>query len=201
MHEKIKEFLETQNKTERERYEKEKQKTLMELGLYEREYDPLIGFCHTENDNKTLKIHLKNDDIKVGDKISVKSNGELVQVIVDKIQSNNNYIDFPFYEPGKNGSIGRNYRKKPIEVTDEEYEKIKKNSKTKAISSDNLIANILIIIAWIIFIVGIIAGISLWISTEEITLALPYWCISFISGTMFLGFAEIIKLLEAIKNK
>lgn len=32
-------------------------------------------------------------------------------------------------------------------------------------------------------------------------MAMKYWLAAFISGTVFLGFAEIIKLLEEIKNK
>ena len=65
--------------------------------------------------------------------------------------------------------------------------------------------------AWIIFIGGLIAGIVLgnvdvsysYYTYKEFSfaIALTYWAISFISGMVFLGFAEIIQLLSDIKEK
>lgn len=78
----------------------------------------------------------------------------------------------------------------------------------------NPVATALTIIAWVIFIVGFVAGIVLgneevvhgtyhtYTTTEfSFAVALIYWCVSLVSGTTFLGFAEIIKLLDAIKKK
>lgn len=105
------------------------------------------------------------------------------------------------------------YNKKAIEVTDEEYEQILKVSKEESTiqTGANKIATALTIIAWIVFIGGIVAGIALgtvkthgeyYSHTEfSVSIALTYWSISLISGTLFLGFAEVIKLLSAIKNK
>jgi len=94
----------------------------------------------------------------------------------------------------------------------EEYEQIKNNP---AISSDlaktNIVATILTIIAWVTFIGGFIMGIvygnveieGYYSDYTEFSfqVAFIYWAVSFISGMMLLGFAEIIKLLEDIKNK
>ena len=103
------------------------------------------------------------------------------------------------------------YKMVPIDVTDEEYEEIKKYLKIKVETENNPIASALTVIAWILFIGGFVAGIALgmvevegyYYSHTEFSFAVAfiYWCIALISGTMFLGFAEIIKLLDAIKNK
>lgn len=105
------------------------------------------------------------------------------------------------------------YQKVPIEISDEEYkllretcvEEKKKNANLEDIN--NTVASALCVIAWIIYIVAFIAGIGFGIDAAEyysefnFIVALIYWVIGLISGTMFLGFAEIIKLLEAIKRK
>ena len=68
---------------------------------------------------------------------------------------------------------------------------------------NNAVANVLIVIAWIIYIVGLLNGCIDASSEDEFVWSVAWscWKSAFISGTMFLGFAEIIKLLEAIKNK
>lgn len=169
MHDKIKEFLDAKKAEERRKFEESKQKTLIELGLFEKEYAPELGeynpIEYNEWDATTCKWYKKTG-----------------------------YIS----------------------VTDEEYEEIKKYSKKDETSLSNPVAIALTVIAWIIFIGGFIAGIAF--GTVEVTrgvyytytytdtefsfkIALIYWCASFISGTMFLSFAEIIKLLDAIKRK
>ncbi len=100
------------------------------------------------------------------------------------------------------------FKKVPIKITSEEYEKFKKINFNSTVKRINPVAIILEIIAWLIFIGGFIAGMSL-ASVEtawshyyfSFEIALTYWAISFISGTVFLGLAEIIKLLNDIKNK
>lgn len=77
----------------------------------------------------------------------------------------------------------------------------------------NTVAIVLRVIAWITYIGGFIAGIIL--AQVEIpseysfldpttafswTIALTYWAGSLISGTIFLGFAEIIDLLQGALN-
>ena len=78
-------------------------------------------------------------------------------------------------------------------------------------SYTNPIVIIFKIIAIITFVLGFFGGlifgnqpvISLYSSRTEFSfaVALTYWAVSFISGLMFLGFAEIIQLLQDIKNK
>ncbi len=102
----------------------------------------------------------------------------------------------------------RYYKNAPIEVTDEEYEEILKFSKDEG---GNVIAKVLTCIAWIVFVGGFLVGIALGNVEVEgyysyhkefsFAIAFGYWCTSFISGMVFLGFAEIIKLLNDIKNK
>ena len=80
-------------------------------------------------------------------------------------------------------------------------------------TGQNAIAGLLRVIAWITFIGGFFAGIALanveipytYISgsyTEfSFPLALAYWAGFFVSGTVFLGFAEIIQLLQQLIDK
>ena len=51
------------------------------------------------------------------------------------------------------------------------------------------------------FIYGIYIGSEYYVDEFSFSLAFISWIITLISGMTFLGFAEIIKLLEAIKNK
>lgn len=73
---------------------------------------------------------------------------------------------------------------------------------------ENAIAKLLEAVAWVIFIggflLGCIMGSSLgygYRSSFSIVPALICWASAFISGISFLGFAEIIKLLDEIKKK
>ena len=136
--------------------------------------------------------------------------------LFEKVYSENNAysIEYPWSEWDSENSINKYYKKIPMEITDEEYEEVKKYSKKPVILGENPIATALTVIAWILFIGGFIAGIALgtvevergyyytYTDTEfSFAVAFVYWCASLISGTMFLGFAEIIKLLTDIKNK
>ena len=163
MDERLKKFLDTKKNDEIKRYEKEKQKALVDAGLYEKVYSP-----------------------------------------------NNSYDrEYPFYDQ----NTRKYYKRVPIKITNEEYQELKKyTTKTNADSEPdkNTIASVLTFIAWTIFIFGFIAGIAFG-NTEtgrryhekefSFAIAAIYWCLSFISGTVFLGLAEIIKLLDSIKKK
>lgn len=65
---------------------------------------------------------------------------------------------------------------------------------------NNSIANALGIIGKVTIILGIISCI-LWLFSEEYTLSISFLAASIVSGCTFLGFAEIIQLLQDIKNK
>lgn len=170
MHEKLKSFLDAQKEAEVKAYEARKHETLVDLGLYEREYSPSGKYSE----------------------------------------------EYPFCEWDVDRHASIYFKKVPIEITDEEYQEVKKYAKTedKENGAKNPVAVALTIIAWIIFIGGFISGIALgWVEVEmgrefvrtysefSFESAFVYWCTSLISGTVFLGFAEIIKLLTAIKRK
>lgn len=94
----------------------------------------------------------------------------------------------------------------------EEYERIKKDPMlARDLEKNNIVATILTITAWVIFIAGFVAGIlcgNVEIegyyrhSTEfSFQIAFTYWATAFISGMIFIALSEIIKLLEDIKHK
>lgn len=160
MNENVKAFLDKKKEEERAKQEKERNKVLIDLGLYEKEY--------SESDSYSNEYPLSE---------------------WDSVTQTNVY-----------------YRNVPYEVTDEEYEQIKKYAAKNDNESDectNVVVNVLSVIAWIIYIGGLITGCVLAGDGYDFkwSVAWLYWCAAIISGTMFLGFAEIIKLLEAIKNK
>ena len=99
------------------------------------------------------------------------------------------------------------YKKVPVEITDEEYEQLKAvcGQPEKADKKNNVVATVLTCIAWLIYIGGFIFG---CIEGDEMgryefafDMAFPYWLATLIFGTMLLGYAEIIKLLQGIKDK
>ncbi len=129
--------------------------------------------------------------------------------------TNTGTAEYSLYEWNNTEKKTYYYKQVPIEVTDEEFKEIKywrniakDGSNT---NNENTIATCLTVIAWILFIGGFIAGIALgnveaegyYRSHTEFSfgIALIYWSISLISGLLFLGFSEVIKLLTAIKNK
>lgn len=127
------------------------------------------------------------------------------------------------YEWDAKSGTSNYYKKVAIEVTDEEFEEIKKTvdeynevqgtSYTEA--PRNNVATALKVIAWLVYIGGFIAGIALAFVDESVeglyrtylktvfsfSNAFSYWCIAFGCGTLFLGLSEIINLLNDIKNK
>ena len=138
--------------------------------------------------------------------------------LYEKVYSPDNKcsVEFCLSEWDEENYVSKYYKKVPIEITDEEYREVEKYAKKEATedASKNPVAVALTIIAWFIFIGGFIAGIVLGIIEVEngyyntyaetgfsFIIAFAYWCISLVSGIMFLGFAEIIKLLNAIKRK
>ncbi len=133
---------------------------------------------------------------------------------VKEYSPDNKYSEeFSLYDRDENRET-KYYKKVYCDVTDEEYQEIKKYSKRKEDIKTNSVAKALTVIAWFVYISGFIAGIALgtvevergtyytYTDTEfSFTIAFIYWCVSFVSGTIFLGFAEIIKLLDAIEKK
>lgn len=158
MNEKLKEFLDAKKEAEQKKYEEEKQKTLIELGLFEKVYSP--------DDNYSEEYSCCE---------------------WDSANSTNKY-----------------YKKVTVEITDEEYQEVKKYSDLKNNDNDkNPIATILKVIAVIVYIAGFIASFFLGVDRygDISAMVMVWWIVFFISGTIYLGFAEIIQLLEDIKKK
>lgn len=140
----------------------------------------------------------------------------LSEGLFEKVYSDKDYYDpeYPESEWDNENQSAKYFKKVPIEITDSEYEILKNFSKSEEKKENNAVALALKVIAWIIMIGGFIAGIVLgnvevtkgyyytYTDTEfSFTIALTYWAVSLISGIFILGFSEIIKLLNAIKNK
>mgnify|MGYP006998038821 FL=1 len=121
--------------------------------------------------------------------------------------------EYPDYEYDQETKEGRYFKKIPINVTDEEYEEIlkycKQSDNTTPVNKENKVAKVLTGIAYAIFIIGAILGFAMGYTKNipedtyyfSFAVAVAWWCVSFIGGMFMLGFAEIIKLLNAIKNK
>lgn len=121
--------------------------------------------------------------------------------------------EYPDYEYDQETKEGRYFNKIPINVTDEEYEEIlkycKQSDNTTPVNKENKVAKVLTGIAYAIFIIGAILGFAMGYTKNipedtyyfSFAVAVAWWGVSFIGGMLMLGFAEIIKLLTAIKNK
>lgn len=156
MHEKVKEFLEAKKSEERKVFEEKKQKKLIELGLFEKEYAP--------------------EGIKTS------------------------YSDYPENEYDTTTNSSKWYKKVAIDVTDEEYAEILKHTGIKESGNNtNGVATVLTSIAWIVYFAGFIG--SFILMNESVVAGFVGLFSTVISGTMFLGFAEIIKLLDKISKK
>ena len=119
----------------------------------------------------------------------------------DNVENN----EYNCYEYDHLNQMSRYFKKVPIEVTDEEYEQIKKyamQTEKNESKHKNTIATILSVMAWIAYIAGFILGIVLGNDFyNDSFIMLIYWISGFVVGTIYLGFAEVIKLLSEIKNK
>ena len=124
--------------------------------------------------------------------------------LCEKIYSpdNKKSIEYNYEEWDSNNQISRYYKIIPIEVSDEEFDEIKKAYEfAKLDNNENIYTSAIItalrVIAWIIFIVGVIVGFI----SGVLEIGLTCCAVSIISGATFLGIAEIISLLYDIKNK
>lgn len=75
-------------------------------------------------------------------------------------------------------------------------------------NNKNSIASTFRVIAWLIFIGGFLSGLLFGYtdygyrySEFSFTLAMIYWVSAFVSGMVFLGFAEVISLLQELVNQ
>ncbi len=124
---------------------------------------------------------------------------------------NYDYNEYDCYFYDEQTGFTKRYKRIPIEVSDEEYQEILKYSDDKPLIPDNsnIIATILKVFAWIVFIGGFILGcvcgnveVGYYYSRTEfsIAIAMVYWGVSFAAGFSMLAFAEILDLLQKINN-
>lgn len=92
------------------------------------------------------------------------------------------------------------YKMQAIDVTDEEYEEICYYSQAAYKNTENTVAQILVGIGVVIFAFGFLYGLLIVSVTDFLAIILA-WISSFAIGMVFIGFAEIIKLLQKIANK
>ena len=108
------------------------------------------------------------------------------------------------------------YAKMPLELSDEEYESLKRleESETQDSNDDGELGYltgralqfIAIAIYILVFISGIVSGVSMNfdVFNESVNVnfswgaALVVWVMTFVSGTVILGFAKVVQLLSAI---
>ena len=112
--------------------------------------------------------------------------------------------EFSYTETDPNTQETKYYNKVAIDVTDEEFEEIKRaleSAEGEIPRDENAIADFIKAIGVLLYIAGVIAGFAIGSETESFVMGLLYFVVAFISGTSFLGFSEIINLLNDIKNK
>lgn len=96
----------------------------------------------------------------------------------------------------------RPYKAIPIEITDEEYEQVKKYAVKPPIilPKPNVIAKILQGVGICAYVLGLFCGMSFQ-SNGLLSFAITVWAIAAIGGTILLGLSEIVKLLQNIRDK
>jgi len=65
---------------------------------------------------------------------------------------------------------------------------------------ENIVGNTIKVVAWIIFVAGVIGGFVIAVS-ETFTTAIIVWVATIVIGTLLLGFSEVIKLLQQLVDK
>lgn len=112
--------------------------------------------------------------------------------------------EYPENEYDQERQTIRYFKKVAIEVTDEEYEQIKKYAVKPPIflPKPNVIAKILLGVGICVYGLGFIGGMQLQSAAEELlSLAIIVWAIAAVGGTILLGLSEIVKLLQNIRDK
>ena len=114
--------------------------------------------------------------------------------------------EYPYMMPTEDGETKR-CKIIPIELTVEDIEKIENYVNIETTTNndeENGIAAAIRVIAVLIYIVGLICGFFFGSTVDyEFSwgVAIIYWCAFAVSGTIMLGFSEIINLLHKINLK
>lgn len=122
---------------------------------------------------------------------------------------------YPETEWNSVSGIPKYYKKVPVNVTDEEFKIIEEHYESSdKDSASNPVAKALQIIAYSVYVLGVIMGFVIGNYELSFELINPYyendfsllvalvcWIVFFVVGTTFLGFSEVIRLLQDIKTK
>jgi len=65
---------------------------------------------------------------------------------------------------------------------------------------ENIVGNTIKVVAWIIFVAGVIGGFVTAVSVA-FTTAIIVWVAAIVIGTLLLGLSEVIKLLQQLVDK
>ncbi len=154
-------------------------------------------------------MNQKVEDYLNGKKDEDKKSREeflIAEGLYDRVYSENpeDSLEYPYREWDDETKTNRFYKKVAIEVTDEEFDKIMESAEETDVSRRNSVGTFMSVIAWIIYVCGFIAGAyqaGLVAGEFSFAVAGPIWIWALICGTVFLGFSEVIQLLDEIKYK
>ena len=99
------------------------------------------------------------------------------------------------------------YKKTPLEVSEEEWKQIEQYAEDSGKGeekSSNGVASLLKGLAFMVYLLGFILGIVMGkdpYGDFSFGMALAYWVVGLFSGTMLLGFSEVVRLLHEINQK
>lgn len=179
----------------------EKDEMLIEAGLYDKVTMPEADAVNPHGNKRVEEFLANNESTSERDEILIEA-GLYDKIYMPETDAVNPYkneslkYDYPESEYDEKKGRTVYYRKQAIKVTDEEYEAI-----LRCISGDkNLLADIITWGAYIVFAIGFIVGIPIGTSSGFAT-TLMVWLIAGISGISLLWFAEVLKLLQDIKNR
>lgn len=132
--------------------------------------------------------------------------------LVEKVYSPDNKYsnEYPEYEWDDNLKCQRYYKKMPIYLNDEEFDEVVKSYNLGAINYNISPASFypkknlktstsLKVLAWVNYVMGTL--LALYFIEYNTTNFFIYLTLGISCGTMFLGFAKIIDLLDDIKHK
>ena len=157
--------------------------------------------------NERLQAYLEKKTAENRAKFESERDAKLIAAgLFEKRLSPTNKPDdpeYPFSQWNKEESRMMYYKKVAIAITDEEYTEFLKVNPTNPVQnqeeSKNGVATTLKVIAIIVYCVFALVGLISRVANFAVGLGVMFG--GFISGSLFLGFGEIIKLLQQIYDK
>lgn len=188
--------------------------------LYNKEYATYKVTCKgydVDNTTENASVYFtfeSKEKIELGDVVLVTlEDGKVHKMKISdytcKEISDNIEKEYPLSEYATNYPDGcRRYKKVVIDVTNEEYELLKRELGEKPsdtavkYNESKTVANIFYAIATLIFVVGFI--VAIYIASKAYNSGFTFLItalVTFIQGMLFIGFGKIIALLVNITNK